>query len=169
MTNMDVFLTGVPAGAIGVSDGFEEDSSPSARTIVLNLTAAALWWWDGELDDVFDDCLREAFIIFDAPVKKADVCGAVCVKLIIVCYYYGTVSRSFVCVCVLICIYVRRATTLKLWRKIKRLVDKKKAQVAEATCRLSVLKKERKKKWRAEVNYAVIVSPLWRAHSGEFF
>ena len=49
-------------------------------------------------------------------------------------------------VCVLICIYVRRATTLKLWRKIKRLVDKKKAQVAEATCRLSVLKKERKKK-----------------------
>lgn len=50
------------------------------------------------MDDVFDDCLREAFIIFDAPVKKADVCGAVCVKLIIVCYYYGTVSRSFVCV-----------------------------------------------------------------------
>ena len=46
MTNMDVFLTGVPAGAIGVSDGF--DDSPSARTIlVLYLTAL-----DDEVDDV---------------------------------------------------------------------------------------------------------------------
>jgi hypothetical protein len=81
MTNMDVFLTGVPAGAIGVSDGF--DDSPSARTIlVLYLTAL-----DDEVDDVPLDCLREAFVIFVAPVKNTDfACGAVCVKLIIISY-----------------------------------------------------------------------------------
>ena len=54
MTSMDVFLTGVPAGAIGVSDGFESPST-SARTMVLCLIARRLDDDDDDDDDVETD------------------------------------------------------------------------------------------------------------------
>ena len=83
MTSMDVFLTGVPAGAIGVSDGFESPS-PSARTMVLCLTARRLDDDDDDDDDVDDvslECRRDAFIF--VPVKNTDACCGARAKLII--------------------------------------------------------------------------------------
>ena len=84
MTSMDVFLTGVPAGAIGVSDGFESPS-PSARTMVLCLIARRLDDDDDDDDDDVDDvsleCRRDAFIF--VPVKNTDACCGARAKLII--------------------------------------------------------------------------------------